>query len=215
MAKRFTSQRVNLHGELVTVDLPLLDRLHELDETFMRGFPAESRFDYGLGRLGLLLTDELKPLFYDRIAPRNGLAIGTTGGNGVHFNLLVSENRVDVQSPVVVTVPGARDRLLGNIFVGENLEDFVRYGLIRGFFAMEQFAYKREVAIAAFGSAEWQATEKWHHSVGFARDADDIAIAEYISKQLGLAPLTRTPEDFAALQERHRSKLVFDEITVP
>lgn len=90
-----------------------------------------------LDSFGLLLCEELHRWPYDE-TPRNSLTFASTGGDGVHYGLLVDRAAPGNDSPVVMTVPMADEP---NRIVGSNLRDFLGLGLTSGYFVLEQLQY--------------------------------------------------------------------------
>jgi hypothetical protein len=71
-------------------------------------------------------------------SPANSVSFATTGGDGTHFSLLRTGERLDDHCPVVMTVPMSENP---NIIVGENLREFLALGCRRGYFALDQLVY--------------------------------------------------------------------------
>lgn len=111
------------------LDLPLLERLHQVDSQVRERFILPESYDPGLGCIGLSLDRQLKPGAY-WCSPRNAVAFASTGGDGDHYSLLIQNDRVDSQSPVVLTWPSEGQQAI----VGESLYDFLCFGLRGGFF---------------------------------------------------------------------------------
>ncbi len=94
--------------------------------------------------LGLL---DIEPyggtILYDpRMTPTNTLAFATTGGDDVHFGMLLTDGGFGDASPIVMTVPMAdKDPMNCNFIVGETLHDFLCLGCVHGFFSLEKLAY--------------------------------------------------------------------------
>jgi hypothetical protein len=150
----------------------------------------------GLMRLGLILDGQLDASRYDRATPRNCRTFAHTGGEGVHFSLLVRDGRICEESPVVITIP-----LLESLVVGETLFDFLCLGRHRGYFALEQLAYDRALTLKVFTDPHWQANERRHRSVGYAVDETDYRLLDWLAGELELSPWT-DPERFQQLQDR-------------
>jgi hypothetical protein len=196
-----------LLGVVVTVgcgqpgDHPLLNRLRILNKEAETRFPG--RYDPGLGSLGLILDQRLDQSRYSTCTPINCRTFAHTGGEGVHFSLLMTGDTIDESSPVVITIPE-----IGRSFiVGENLFDFLCLGVHRGYFALEQLAFHPDLTLEAFTNSSRQPTESWHGSVGFDPDDDEKQILAFLVQELGLRPWAG-PERFALLQKRHAQKLL-------
>lgn len=76
--------------------------------------------------------------------PTNALSFATTGGDGVHYSLLVVDGAVTDFSPVVMTVPMCDTP---NVVVGANLKEFLALGCRFGYFSLEQLIYHPERTI--------------------------------------------------------------------
>lgn len=196
--------------EPVDLPIPLLHRLHEIDDVIESRFPSD--YDPGMGQLGLLLRSTLRWGGY-WCTPENSLEFASTGGDGVHFSLVQINGSVTEESPVVMTVPansGGAEH--ANAIVGSSLMNFLRFGLIRGYFAMEQLVYQRDLTLQAYSSADWQPTENDHFSVGFGVDDRKRKVLQLVADELKTTPLTYTPQEFNALQEQHMPLLRFKPI---
>jgi len=93
-------------------------------------------------RLGLILS---RPPMHGGYActPGNTSAFAWTGGDGVHFSLVLRGGRPRDDSPVVMTVPmSMSDR--ANVIVGCDLRDFLALGVGCGFVGLDQLVYGSE-----------------------------------------------------------------------
>lgn len=114
------------------------------------GAAYSSHFD----EIGLLLSLPLKPSRYGWCSPTNVLRFAETGGDGVQFSLLLLDGTLSEDSPVVMTVPMAMgDRK--NFVVGENLSDFLALGCRRGYFILEQLAYRPDWLLSELAAEEY------------------------------------------------------------
>lgn len=88
----------------------------------------------GLGDFGLFVADpaEPRPGSYDD-SPPDGRMFGSTGGDGVHFSVLVGTGAV------VMTAPMAFDR--PNLVLGAELREFLALGCHTGYFHLDRLAY--------------------------------------------------------------------------
>lgn len=102
--------------------------------------------------LGLIFHDGLKAPIYDE-TPRNVLTFAGTGGDGVHFSLLVRGAVVGNSSPVVMTVPCAR---APNRIVGRSLRHFLGIGLHSGYFVIEQLQYDFDDTVEHLRGRDWE-----------------------------------------------------------
>ena len=196
-----------IHHAMMSIQHPLLESLREFDAEAARRFPA--RFDNGLGQLGMLLHAELHNEGY-WCTPKNSMAFAHTGGNGVHFSFIVDKDRITEDSAVVVTVPAnpaePRD---ANFVVAENLRNFLRFGLYRGYFALEQLAYYPELTLQVFSSATWEPTEDWHHSVGYQLSENGRRVRDLMVDRFDLTPLSYSVSAFADLQDTYEPLLKY------
>jgi hypothetical protein len=74
------------------------------------------------------------------MTPTNSREFANTGNEGTHYNFLLLDGEVRGDSPIVMTVPGNGM----NIVLGENLHDFLCFGIGLGFGVLEDLAYKSE-----------------------------------------------------------------------
>ena len=118
-------------GRPVIVDSPLPDRLREVDAEVAA--TVEQEYDRGLPGVGLGL--HRRPGHGgDFCSPANAVAFASTGGDGVHFSLFVSDGRATDDSAVVMIVPTGGPP--HNLVPGESLRDFLRFGPTRGYFGL-------------------------------------------------------------------------------
>lgn len=202
-----SSDEVAETAEPIDLPIALLRRLHEIGDVIDSKFPTE--YADGLGRLGLIVSRRLKNGGY-WCTPENSLRFGGTGGDGVHFSLIQINGEVSEESPVVMSVPAnSAEPQDANAIVGSSLISFLRFGLIRGYFAMEQLVYQRDLTLQAYSSAEWQPTEDAHYSVGFGVDDSKKQVMQLVAKELNVTPLAYTAEEFEALQKQYMPILKF------
>jgi hypothetical protein len=204
----FTTNGAQISGQQIEVAVPLLMRVHELDNQLAKE-GAGSRCEHGFCYLGLQLARTLKNEGY-WCTPLNSLAIGGTGGDGFHFSFLVQNGRVDASSPVIGSAPDfSAHPPLASAVLAANFENFIRLGLTRGYFGMYMFVHHPATALAAYGSPNWQPANSRDEAADLGEDHKKSRITARISAALGLAPLTYTAEDFHALQDKYKSLLKF------
>ena len=192
---------------MVTMRHQLLETLREFDREAARLVPAD--FDEGLGQMGLLLADVCENRGY-WCTPINTVSFGGTGGDGVHFNLLVRDDAVTDDAPVIMTVPASGGEMLDmSLVVGENLREFLCFGLLRGYFGLEQLAYDRDLTLEVYASPDWSPTEDWHCAVGYALDEVGQRVSDLLSERLNLRPRSYTVAEFEALQKKYGPMLEF------
>jgi hypothetical protein len=192
---------------MVRVQHPLLDALRDFDAEAAQRFPAD--FDNGLGQMGLLLHPRLENCGY-WCTPKNSLTFASTGGDGVHFSFIVQSDEIVEDSPVIVTVPANfGEPEDANFIVADNLRNFLRFGLHRGYFALEQLAYYRDLTLEAYSSADWRPTEDWHYSVGYSLEENGQLVRDFLIERFDLTPLSYTVAEFEALQRKFRPILEY------
>jgi hypothetical protein len=118
------------------MDHPDLALLWQLAATASRpkGTSPEGAFE----SIGLILQRPPKLATYAQTPP-NTLAFAWTGGDGVHFNLVLGNNLAVEDSPILMVVPMSFKR--PRAVVGRSLRDFLALGMGSGFFALERLAY--------------------------------------------------------------------------
>jgi hypothetical protein len=131
--------------------------------------------------IGLMLIRPLAKKYYDS-TPVNALSFAQTGGDGVHFSLVLLSGRISEDSPVVMTVPMNYGK--DNLIVGENLIEFLSLGEQLGYFFLEQLVYNEAETI------EWLINPR-----------------EFISREYGVNPSGLFPPDSFREQERLLSVL--------
>jgi hypothetical protein len=131
--------------------------------------------------IGLMLIRPLAKKYYDS-TPVNSLSFAQTGGDGVHFSLVLLSGKVSEDSPVVMTVPMNYGKV--NLIVGETLIEFLSLGEQLGYFFLEQLVYNEAETI------EWLINPR-----------------EFISREYGVNPSGSFPPDSFREQERLLSVL--------
>jgi len=180
----------------IEVHHALYGRLRKLDVEAAKRFPRQ--FFPGLGSLGLILNRKLDQGRYSWCTPLNCRTFANTGGEGVHFSFLITGQMIQESAPVVITNPGAGGE---SLIVGEDLFDFLCLGANRGYFALEQLSYNRDLTLEVYTNPGWQPTESWHSSVGYSPDNEVRELLSFLAEKLNLRPWSTT-ERFQALQER-------------
>ena len=193
------------HGTMARTTHPLLDDFRQFNAEAARRYPAD--FDEGLGQMGMLIYPECRREG-SWCTPKNSTAFATTGGNGVHFSFIAEDDKITEDSPVIVTVPANPGRPEdANLVVGHDLRDFLSFGLHRGYFALEQLAYYRDLTLQVYSTPEWEPTEKWHDRVGYVLSENGKRVRDYLIERFGLTPLSYTVAEFEALQEKYKPLL--------
>jgi hypothetical protein len=155
--------------------------------------------DPGIGCLGLILVPALDGHRYNWCTPLNCRTFAGTGGEGVHFSLLLKDGTVSEASPVVVTTPSGDGR---SWIVGSNLRDFLALGYYRGYFALEQLSYDQALTLVVFINKDWQPSESWHHDVGYTINSHQQQVLDLLIKRFVLRPW-QSEQHFYELQERY------------
>jgi hypothetical protein len=182
-----------LDGVPVDVDLPLIRKLYDLNADITLRF-LNLKGDVGMGNMGLLLYREWRPEEY-WCTPTNSIAFGHTGGDGAHFSFLPTNHRIDLETPVIISVPTAYGELTdANVVLGRGLEDFVRLGLHCGYFSMANFAFDPAETLEHYSRTDWDNPEDWFPS------PQHRIVAEYVAERLCLTPLTYTKHQFESMQ---------------
>jgi hypothetical protein len=116
-----------------------LEKLWQLADTAPR--PKGTSRDGAFEPIGLILSRPLERATY-RTTPANTLAFARTGGDGVHFSLVLRDGRLAKDSPVLMAVPMNFAR--PHVIVGRDLRDFLALGVGCGFFVLEQLVVDAE-----------------------------------------------------------------------
>ena len=191
----------------IVIQHSLLAELRQVDTELRERFPSPQLWDEGLIALGLGVADQDQIQNdegrYDFCTPINCRAFGGTGGDGVHFSLMVRRNEITADSPVVMTLPANCGE---SLIVGENLFDFLCLGLRRGYFALEQLSHKPEEALDAYTNADWRPSTDEHGYVGFVVNEHHQKMLDYLATRLNLRPWTDRKR-LGMLQDKYRSLL--------
>lgn len=155
--------------------------------------------DPGIGCLGLILDQKPDSHRYDWCTPTNCQTFAGTGGEGVHFSLMVIDGSINDRSPVVITTPGGGDGR--SWIVGSDMRDFLSLGYHRGYFALEQLSGDQELTLTVFTNKDWQPTESWHDSVGYTIGPHHKQILDLLIERFALRPW-QDPQHFYELQKR-------------
>lgn len=194
---------LQLDGQRLVLDLPLLERVYDLNAEVTKKFPAQ--WGDGMGQMGLRLTRRLKNGGY-WCTPTNSVSFGGTGGDGAHFSFLISENTITDRTPVIISVPDyigeAQD---ANVVLARSFEGFVRLGLHCGYFSMAQFAFCAEASLRHYSRTDWDDADAWFPS------KQHKVVAEYVSQALKLGRLTYSRDEFADLQSQVKPIMKFND----
>lgn len=123
-----------------------------------------------------------------RTTPRNSLTFASTGGDGVHFGVLVDSPDV---APIVMTVPMMFDR--PNVIVGGSFHEFLRLGARCDYFCLEELAYHPERAAGLLSS-----------------ESESEELATFVA-HFRLRPLEHAVERLAELERLWLARLVIED----
>lgn len=144
-----------------------------------------------LEAIGLMAIFPPRRLEY-RTTPKNSLTFASTGGDGVHFGVLVdSAGVVPDVAPIVMTVPMMFDR--PNVIVGGSFHEFLRLGATCGYFCLEDLAYHPERAGGLL-----------------SRESDSEELTSFVD-HFQLRPLEHPVERLAQLERLWLDRLVIEE----
>jgi len=192
---------LRLEGHPIRVNLPLLERLYDLNAEVATKFPAG--WDNGMGQMGLLLSRRVYNGGY-WCTPTNSLSFGGTGGDGAHFSLLITGDSIDEETPVIVTVPdNFGEPADANVVLGRGFKDFLRLGLHCGYFSMAQFSFNANEALEHYSRTDWDGGESW-----FPSDNHRV-VAEHVAKTLNFTRLVYSPAEFEELQVEFKPLMRF------
>jgi hypothetical protein len=166
---------------------------------------AQRRFvagpEPGLGSLGLHLQLQERDGW---ASPINVVQFATNGAEA-EFGFLVSENRIDDNSPIIQTNYGSGEQL--NFVVGKSLHDFLCLGYHRGYFGLEQLSYDVKQTLAVFGSSKWAPQTDRDWSIGFGVNENQAAILRFLRRRLQLSPWRNITRKFKSLQAKFLPQL--------
>lgn len=198
---RDSLRTLQLDGKRISVNLPLLERMYDLNAEIAIKFPAD--LGNGMGQMGLLLNTRLENGGY-WCTPTNSLSFGGTGGDGAHFSFLITDRTITDKTPVIISVPDYfGEPQDDNVVLGRGFEDFVRLGLHCGYFSMARFAFNADDALIHYARTDWDDAESW-----FPGDNHRV-VAEYVSKTLDLTCLVYSRDEFAAMQSEVKPLMRF------
>lgn len=188
----------------ISCNHPTLNKLRRLDSEAARRFPAPFPRDPGLGALGLIMWRGLQHRYYP-CTPLNCWTFAHTGGDGVHFSLLALDGSIREDSPVVITIPSAFPCM--NLIGGENLFDFLCFGMYRGYFCLGDLECNAKLTLRACTDPSWQPSEDRDYAMGFGVDEHHGRLLALLIERFGLQPWPG-PERFEELQEKYKEKMV-------
>jgi hypothetical protein len=190
----------------LSVEHSMLEELRRIDAEAARRFPT--RFDPGLGGVGLILSRDLSNGGYVE-TPMNSAAFAWTGCEGVHFSFVVRDGRVDERSPVIVTIPMAFPS--DNLVVGESLYEFLCLGVYRGYNALEQLGYRYDEVVEVYSDTEWRPKTRRHECVGYRVSEHQRVVLGFLREELDLVPWRDVRGRLADLGAKYKDLLEMSE----
>lgn len=136
----------------------------------------QERENYYFDSLGLTLLTDIKK--YDCwCTPINSVTFAETGGDSVHYGLLVGAEGVNENCPVIMTLPCASNN---NIIIAESFTEFLSLGCRSGYCSIEEIEYEPEEYFAQLDS---------HQYSDCVSDSEtDIELLKRIEKEFSLTP---------------------------
>ena len=141
--------------------MDLLNELWNLADEF-----AGSDDNALFGECGLFLQRPLSRWDYF-CTPLNTLTFASTGGDGVHYGLLLGSDTPYDQLPVVMTVPMSDQY---NTVVAETLGEFLGLGYFVGWFSLEQLAYEPRWATEYYNQPDPEAWPECESELSLIRE---------------------------------------------
>jgi len=172
----------------VEVDLLLLDELKAFRDK------VALRDEHALGPIGL--THVLEELYWSGYpcSPRNSVAFASAGEDGDHYSFLVSNNRIDENTPVILTWPTEAE----NYIVGATLREFLSFGMHCGYFQL--------LDVLEFPDAN---CDRWVDTRQL--EADEQKLLREFADEFKLEPWTNRSSRFEELQKEYMPLLeVYD-----
>lgn len=194
----------------VSYQLPLYDALLALDAEIRHRYPApEDEYGDGVDALGVSFSESgrfARGRYW--CTPLNTLAFAWTGGDGEHFSFLVTNDRIDEKTPIVLTAPTGNDV---NLIIAPDFQTFLRIGIHQSLFSLSQFAYAKENALQAC-DREAEAAAKGLAEIGRSPSTDwTQAVRAFVAKRLNLQPYWYSSQAFEELQSRANALVMSQE----
>jgi len=168
----------------VKVEHPLFDRLMSVAKKAASELFPGQHYRYVFDPVGLNFSAIRKSAYW--CDPENSAEFITTGGDGHHYCFLVTDDAVREDSPILLCRPDYFGE--PNVVVGENLHDFLCFGMHCGYFSiLNVLAYPDDKAGEWFGD---ELSDAQRQLLKLLRDEFD------------LKPWTNRRQRFKELQER-------------
>lgn len=170
--------------EPVQVDLPLLDEL--------KAFRDKIAEDDQNALMPIGFSYLLEELYWSGYpcSPRNSVAFASTGGDGDHYSFLVAGNRIDENTPVILTWPAEGDHYI----VGANLREFLCFGMHCG--------YNQVLNVLEFPDS---ACDRWVDQRNL--DQEQQELLRKLAAEFDLEPWANRTARFEELQELYLPQL--------
>lgn len=113
--------------------------------------------------------------------PKNSITFAATGGEGVHFGIVIDHDDVKGQNPVVMTVP----MMSANVILAEDLDEFLGIGYYNGWFGLEQLVYDFDSTIEYYSSPDDNLSKEEANFLEFVREEFKIVYCPLTKGRLG------------------------------
>lgn len=134
-----------------------------------------------------------------RRSPLNSVEFARTGGDGIHYSFLVLDGHWSELSPVVLTDPCGET---SNVVLGENLTEFLRLGIRRGYFALS-YLVDEDGSIRAPARIEELEAKEFPEDV----EPETAKALRLLADRYGLEPLEGVADRLVELQRRYQPLL--------
>lgn len=145
---------------------------------------------------GLILEIPPKRAGLYGCTPEKAMTFATTGGDGVHYSYLSSDELPPGVVPIVMTVPANFND--ENVVLAESIDEFLGLGYHVGWFSLEQVVYEPEEAPDYFAQPDPDDDDY----------EDKTARLEFLRSELGIKPVALSLKRIAKLTKRYASFLV-------
>lgn len=187
----------------IGVRLPLLYELRQIDDEVAARFIGMHGRPATLECIGLILDEELDDSRYNHCTPLNCRTFANTGGDGEHFSLLVVDDAITENSPVVVTAPSSGGE---SYVLAASLFEFLRLGCRKGYFSLGSLPYD-------FGKTlrEYLGPEGELPVADYLSNDYQIQVRDYLCQRLNLNPWPNRAQ-FDELQTLYAGQLRYPPI---
>ena len=187
----------------VVMKHPLLDKLKELSKKASSMFSENNIRSLDDVGFAWFMDDYLWGGY--EVSPLNSVSFACTGGDGDHFSFLVRNNSIDENSPIIYSSPTSCSNVVfgENFIVGENLFDFLCFGMHCGYFQpLSVLDYaddyvpedSAKITLLDTGKSTWFGDEVWEEMP---------LLLTWLSNELELTPWENRTQRFNDLQEKY------------